>query len=305
MENLPQTPAGPGAGAWYALIAALVLAVYAILGKGFTGPDWLGKPALPDLGRRGRILVGCLAAAVGVASLELYQFADYLTYTQEVNQETSGKSASDLGVAYTMLFDDARGNAKKRCYLENVISARVLATEDDPPNIPANVLAEIRHEFAQPGAGTCYASLAQDLANAVKLKKQEEFAKVSQLGGDPIDNRGTADSSYADEALAYLAPSPVAGGWIYLGKAGPNGSLMDPTLGSGAKIPSAGQVAKVEDELIIEGSEPDLNQQAPDVAGVYITPATVRIVKVAKKGDYAFALVSFVGASDTIASELK
>jgi hypothetical protein len=80
---------------------------------------------------------------------------------------------------------------------------------------------------------------------------------------------------------------------------------MDPTLGSGAKIPSAGQVAKVEDELIIEGSEPDLNQQAPDVAGVYITPATVRIVKVAKKGDYAFALVSFVGASDTIASELK
>jgi hypothetical protein len=305
MDWLLQTPAGPGALSWYALIAALLLAVYAILGKGFAGPDWLGKPKLPDLDRRGRICVSCVAALAGFASFELYQFADYLSFTQEVHAQTSGKSASDLGVAYTMLFDDARGSTKKRCYLENVISARVLATEDDPPNIPANVLAEIRREFAQNRPNGCYAALARDLANAIKLKKQEEFAQVSRRGDDPIDNRGTSDSTYADDALAYLAPSPVAGGWIYLGKSGTDGNLLDPTLSSGARIPSAGQVAQVDEEVIIEGSEPDLNERAPDVAGVYTNPATVRILKVTKMGQYAFALVSLVTQSDTIASEAK
>jgi len=305
MSSLLQPPAGPGALSWYALIAALMLAVYAIVGKGLTGPDWLGKPKVPDLDRRGRIFVSCAAVIAAFASFQLYKLADYQSYAQEVDARTRGKSASDLGVAYAMLFDDARGSARKRCYLENVISARVLATEDDPPVIPATVLTEIRREFAQGHPDACYASLARDLANAVKLKKQEEFAKVSQSGGDPIDSRDISDQTKADDALAYLAPSPVAGGWLYLGKTGTDGSLLDPTLSSGSKIPSAGQVAKIDEEVIIEGSEPDLNERSPDVAGVYTNPATVRIVKVTKKGQYAFALVSLVPQSDTIASEVK
>ena len=312
MSNLLQTSIGPSPLAWCAIVATVVLIAYAASGKGITAPDWLWRAQLPDLNRRGRIGVGCAAIGTAVLAMVLYQqtvvaqrAADLQAYTQEVGQRTDGKSANDLGAAYSTLFDDAHDNNAKRCYLEGVISARLDAIALDPPVIPENVRYEIRRELMQPHGPDpgrdCYARLATDLANAVRLRKQQEFAKVGRFGIDPIDNRDTVDHTYAEDALAYLAPSPTPEGWIYLGKTTAGGGLSNPSLGQG-QVPKVGQEFRVERESLIEASEPDLNQQAPEVTGVYDTPATVRIVKIAAENQYTYALVSYV-AQNTLASE--
>jgi hypothetical protein len=307
LEFTIPTTIDPSALAWCSFATAAILAVYAFTGKNLSLPDWLGKVALPDLDRRGRAGVAVAATAFALAGGILYYQVqrgnDIAAFRQEVGQATSGKSASDLGEAYSMLFDDAGNNSGKRCYLEAVISARLAATADDPPVIPDNVRGEIKRELARGRGDLCYAYLASDLTNAVKLRKQREFATVAAIGKDRIDNRDTPDLTYAEDALAYLAPSPTPSGWIYLGKTLRDGTLADPPLDSGSNLPLAGQTARVDRKLLIEASQPNLNQDAPDVAGVYDQPSSVRIVKVVLEKQYAYALVDFVSANDTVASE--
>jgi hypothetical protein len=314
MQSLFQTPIGPSPLAWCAIAATVVLAAYAASGKGMTAPEWAWHVQLPDLNRRGRLLVSCLAVITGLSAIAFYlqtvaaqRAADLQAYTNEVILQTAGKSANDLGTAYATLFDDAHDNTAKRCYLESVISARLDATALDPPVIPANIRSEIRRELkqlvpGQPKAGGCYTWLATELTNTVRLRKQQEFAVVGRFNKDPIANRDTADTTYAETTLADLAPYPTPRGWIYLGNTTADGRLSNPALGQG-QLPKVGQELRVERPSLVEGSEPDLNQQAPDVTGVYDQPATVRIVKVAEQNQYAYALVTYVVQDATLASE--
>lgn len=314
MQSLFQTPIGPSPLAWCAIAATVVLAAYAASGKGVTAPEWAWHVQLPDLNRRGRLLVSCLAVATGISAIAFYlltvaaqRTADLQAYTKEVSLQTAGKSADDLGTAYATLFDDAHDSDTKRCYLESVISARLDATALDPPVIPANIRFEIRRELKQPvpgqsKSGVCYTWLATELTNTVRLRKQQEFAVVGRFNNDPIANRDTADKTYAEATLADLAPYPTPGGWIYLGNTAAGGRLSNPALGDG-QLPKVGQELRVERPLLVEGSEPDLDQQAPGVTGVYDYPSMVRVTKIAEQNQYAYALVTYVTQDGTLASE--
>jgi len=312
LMDIFQIQVGPNALTWCAIITTVLLAVYALSGKGFQAPDAFGKIQLPDLTTRGRIGVGCAAVLGAVLSVVFYQqairadaddkarLAD-AAYSNEVLDRTAGKSAVDLGNIYSVLFK-AAGNDNQRCILETAISARVQAAEAglDPPVIPDDIIGEIQAETRSSGSSNrkhvaCYTQLASDLALAVKRRKALAAAKAAQLKLDPVVVRDTPDGSEAESALAQLAPFPTASGWVYIGKL-TNGVLEpNPGLGQLSHLPAKGDMMTVEGLVLVERTEPDLFAQEPDVAGVYETPTGVFVdaVDQAHAKPYAYAAVHF------------
>jgi hypothetical protein len=243
-----------------------------------------------------------------LAAFLLWRVADYDAYAASVDAQTGAAlSAAQMGSLYSALFDSAGHDRRKKCYLEHAISARLASAIGDPPAIPDNVVREIRRQLASPASG-CYAALAQDLASAEKFRKQSEFSKIGRYspGLDPILNRDTPDHTPAEIALGELAPNPVPKGWLYLGKTRGNGTLDDPTLQVGSKIPRPGTVARVAQESLVEGNEPDPSQDAPDVAGVYQSSSTtVKVDRIVLQMPYVYAFVEYVRPNKQLVSEAQ